>query len=136
MKGSIRHTALAAFACLATACGDASGPSQALPPLPTDFEVRVSGGTTPTISWEGGNADYFDISCLTCNTITTATAWSFAGSGSGFSSPVKYGTMPTASRCGLTTESCPNAQKLNRGATYMVFVGRVDGRIGANYITP
>ena len=108
-----------------------------IPDVPTDFQISISSGTSPTISWPGGKASSLSIVCHSCNTITEQTSWSFsAQSNAGFASPVTYGKVPSGYRCGIVDDACPNATGLRKGGLYQIVIFRVDGRIGSKVWSP
>lgn len=106
--------------------------------FPSDFEISVSSGTSPTISWPGGAAAGFSVDDISGRTLTQASVWSFSAvnANTGFASPVKYGTVPQGYRCGILDDPCPAARPLERGIRYMIMVFRVDGQIGVKIFTP
>jgi hypothetical protein len=148
---------------LITGCGGGglTGPAASQSTLATDFQITVTSGTSPTISWPGGVANGLYIQeAPRTGAATAQEVWSFGacvnifdpacGPNAGFASPVKYGTLPARGICGnpgnvivgpapvfgVLGTRCPGATQLQPGTTYIVVVDRVDGRVGATYITP
>lgn len=94
-----------------------------------DFDITVSGGTTPTISWPGGNA--LGMTVLRMNGTQTEQVWMVnqAAQG-GFASPVTYGTLPASA------QQLAPAVALQAGQTYRVNVARADNKGAYRDFTP
>jgi hypothetical protein len=94
-----------------------------------DFAITVTGGTTPTISWPGGNA--LGMSVLKMNGAQTEQVWMVNQSAQGgFASPVTYGTLPAGAQ-----HLAPSVA-LQAGQTYRVNVARVDNKGAYRDFTP
>lgn len=136
---------LAGIACLlvSTACGSAAtSPSTQLYQPPTDFQISVSAGMSPTISWPSGGADDFSITDLTSTTATQQIAWSLSdySQDGGIGSPVTYGVLPARASCTVVgivvDDACPVSGALIAGHTYLVIIALANGELGEKEFVP
>lgn len=95
-------------------------------PQPGGMEVTVSGGTTPIISWTGGNAKMLSVMDEEGDIM-----WAIVSMApSGFAPPVTYGQAPP----GTMQVSPP--KPLVAGKTYQVVVQGLTGAFGTKTFTP
>lgn len=105
--------------------GTCEGPEQ-----PTQMEITVSAGRTPTISWTGGNAQMLSVT-LASDPSNIMWAISATNPSAGFASPVTYGQPPT----GAFQVVGPKA--LVAGTTYQVSIVGINAQaFGTKTFTP
>ena len=128
-----RITALVVCVLSTVSCGSADAIAGVNPSglIETgDFAITISGGTTPTFSWPGGNAIAIFVQAFPNG---NSPSWSVGANniGAGFASPTAYSSVPAGSEL-LVSPTLP----LQKGVHYLATVLRVDQRSAQKEFVP